>query len=235
MKTISACSNAFEQDDNYIANKNNFNSNPYDSHFAKNAKESFKGIVASDFRSLINNVSYSPSISQIPTFIYDLLAQGKYASCVNAIQCIFSYYFDPAACKKTCSVRRKYSAKLKGNSNRKFGKYFRIIYKDAKKELLSFKRSFNQEEINKYRVALLFLKIVIRTFYFSALPAHISPMIFKKCTDENSEFANYYSFDSRNNQYLRNKFQKRGAKFFNETVAWWLVYNNMIHYGLDKK
>lgn len=231
MKTYS---NIFESDEKYKEFKDNFEKNPHDEHLVRQSKEAYKCVFSCDIRCLLDNVSLTPRITSIPPFVLDLLSRSKYHNSVKTINCIMSYLNDSTSWNKYCSVSRTYSSKVKNNANHKFGSYFKTIYNDARKELNTYKRPFNTTQINEYRFALIFFKIVIRTFYFSSLPANIIPKVYEKCTEENVAFSAYYTFDETENLYKRIKFKKNGASLFNETIAWWLVYNNILHFGLNK-
>lgn len=234
MKNIRTYSNIFEKDKKYKSFKDDFEKNPHDEHFVRQSKEAYKCVLSCDLKHLLNNVSPNPNISSIPPFVINLLSGSKYASSVKTINCIMSYFNDPSSWNEYCSVSRVYSGKIKNNVNHKFGSYFKTIYNDARKELNTYRRPFNAVQINEYRFTLIFFKIVIRTFYFSSLPASIIPYVYEKCTEENPAFSSYYTFDEAENLYKRIKFKKNGASLFNETIAWWLVYNNILHFGLNK-
>ena len=235
MKSVSSYANIFNEDFTYIKFKNDFLKNERDERFVRKSKEAFKCVFAKDFINLIQKASLFPQISKIPDFIYELLSKGKYCGSVKTIKCIFLYCINKNVWSQYSAVSRKYTPKIKNNANHKFGVYFKQIYSDAKKELKSYKRSFNTEQINEYRFALIFFNIVIRTFYLNALPKHISPSVFEKCRECDKTFSNYYKFDPVNNIYNRIKYERKAARYFNENVAWWLVYNSIVHYGLNKK
>lgn len=234
MKTMTGFANIFEKDRTYMQFREDFDTNPCDKKLIRDSKEAFKCRFASDYQSLLNKVSFSPRITEIPDFIFESLEKGKYSNATKTIRCIKFYCDNNEVWNTYCSISRKLPEGLKGNANHKFGKYYKKIYSDAKRELNHYKRRFNIDQINDYRFALLFFNIVTRTFYFSALPLHIYPSIYQECVEIDEKFANYYKYDSAKNNYVRIKFQKRGVRYFGEKVAWLLVYNNIIRYGLNK-
>lgn len=234
MFTVCGYSNIFKKDEEYLKFKKAFIKNPFDSTIARSVKEAYKCRFAMDYSCLLDKVSPYPKLTHIPQFILDILSSGQYQESVRTIECIFTYFSDSTTWKEYCSSVRKLPDKLKNNANYRFGAYYKKIYKYSQNELKSFKSYNGEFSVDKYRFALLFYNIVTRTFYFSALPSHIIKKVYDECVKEDARFAEYYSYNEHTNQYDRIKSKKKGATFFNETIAWWLVYNRIIHLGLHR-
>lgn len=232
--TVPGFSNIYKKDQKYISKKNAFIKNPYDPNISRDMKEAFKCRFASDYSRLIGKVSPYPRITQIPDFIYKLLENGQYRETTRTIDCVFTYYSDPTTWEQYCSETRKLPDKLKNNANYRFGQYYKKIYHDSQSELKELKKYKGVFSADNYRFTILFYNIVTRTFYFSSLPLHIEVKVYEACVNEDNRFLEYYSYNEHTNQYDRIKPKKKGASLFNETIAWWLVYNRIVHHGLHR-
>jgi hypothetical protein len=232
--TVSGYANIFKEDKKYLSKKTAYITNPYDPNITRGIKEAYKCRFAYDYTLLLSKVSPFPRITHIPGFIYDLIKTGRFNNSTKTIDCIFTYFSDPIAWEQYCSALRKLPDRLKNNANYRFGPYLKRIYRDAQNELKDIKALQGKFLVDKYRFAILFYNIVTRTFYFSSLPMYIETEVYEACVQEDERFSVYYVKDEHNNQYYRVKKLKKGAKHFNETIAWWLVYNRIIHLGINR-
>lgn len=247
MKKISAYANSYNENDKYQESKYSYFHDKSNKAIERNNRENLKCTFATDLINVLQKTEFMKDYISIPPFIYNGLEFGKVDNLANTVRCISDYTFTKD--EERCNCRRTYTDNLKRNKNTRFGQYCKAIFKDAFRELKIYKPYFDKKTFQRYKAAFMVYKIIIKVFYFRALPKIISCELYEKCTNDKlvfseaddkhtekcQKFAELYQLNSEKNIYIRKRFERRAALIFDDTIAWLIVENELYRFNLAGK